>query len=116
MKREPTISEILADMGVAHESDANSQNTMYHRLYYTGKFIGLYSAHQVADLLREHGLDDPEPASTNSDGRLSRGKANVGDRIGRSRRPVHLKDTISGGPIGPSDTLSLSSQNRGTEA
>jgi len=36
------------------------------------------------------------------DGRLVRGNANVGDRIGRTRRPAHPMDTISGGPTGPS--------------
>jgi hypothetical protein len=41
--------------------------------------------------------------TTTSDGSLSEGNANVGDRIGRTRRPAHPMDTISGGPIGPSD-------------
>ena len=45
----------------------------------------------------------PSDCTTVSDGRLSRGNANVGDRIGRTRRPAHPMDTISGGPIGPSD-------------
>lgn len=44
-------------------------------------------------------------AALYSDGRLSRGNANVGDRIGRTRRPAHPKDTISGGPIGPSEAI-----------
>jgi hypothetical protein len=54
--REPTISEILADLGVTHERDESSSATLTHRLYFAGRFIGHYSAHQVGDLIREHNL------------------------------------------------------------
>jgi hypothetical protein len=56
-KREKTISEILADLGVTHERDESSSATLTHRLYFAGRFIGHYSAHQVGDLIREHNLD-----------------------------------------------------------
>lgn len=53
-KHEKSISEILADLGVTHERDTNSANTGAHRLYFAGRFIGHYDAHQVGALIREH--------------------------------------------------------------
>jgi hypothetical protein len=56
--------------------------------------------------------DDGSRQFPKSDGRPSRGNANVGDRIGRTRRPAHPKGTIPGGPIGPSErrTMAIPSQ------
>lgn len=59
-----------------------------------------FQADTVLDALRAAAI---EYRQKNSDGGLSPGNANVGDRIGRNRRPAHPMDTISGGPIGPSD-------------
>lgn len=53
-KTEKSISEVLADLGVTHERDAQSVSTGAHRLYFAGKFIGHYDAHQVGALIREH--------------------------------------------------------------
>lgn len=53
-KTEKSISEILAGMGVTHERDANSISTGTHRLFFAGRFIGHYDAHQVGALIREH--------------------------------------------------------------
>lgn len=53
---EPTISEILADLGVTHVRDHNSVATGKHRLFYAGRCIGSYDAHEVGALIREHGL------------------------------------------------------------
>ncbi len=54
MEREPTISEVLDELGVTHARDANSSATGEHRLYFAGRFIGHYDAHQVGALIREH--------------------------------------------------------------
>lgn len=59
-----------------------------------------FQADTVLDALRAAAI---EYRQKNSDGGLSPGNANVGDRIGRNRRPAHPMDTISGGSIGPSD-------------
>lgn len=48
-----TISAILADLGVTHEAFPGSASGA-HRLYFAGRFIGFYTAHQVGDLIREH--------------------------------------------------------------
>jgi hypothetical protein len=53
-KTEQSISEVLADLGVTHERDANSSATGAHRLFFAGRFIGHYDAHQVGALIREH--------------------------------------------------------------
>lgn len=59
-----------------------------------------FQADTMLDALRAAAI---EYRQKNSDGGLSPGNANVGDRIGRTRRPAHPKDTISGGPTGPSE-------------
>lgn len=55
--RAPTISEILADLGVTHQRDENSTNDYAHSLFYAGRFIGRYDAHAVGELIREYGLE-----------------------------------------------------------
>lgn len=51
---EKTISQILADLGVTHERDRNSISSGKHRLYFAGRHIGDYDAHDVGALIREH--------------------------------------------------------------
>lgn len=46
-----SISEILAEMGVTHESDGDGRA---HKLFFVGRFIGWYDAHAVGALIREH--------------------------------------------------------------
>lgn len=53
-KTEKSISDILADLGVTHERDRHSIATGKHRLFYAGRCIGAYDAHEVGDLIREH--------------------------------------------------------------
>lgn len=56
--RERSISDTLWDLGVVHERDGNSTSDGCHTLYYAGRPIGRYTAHDVACLIRECGLDD----------------------------------------------------------
>lgn len=53
-----SISAILAELGVTHERDPKSPETGAHRLYFAGRYIGHYDAHEVGALIREHGLTD----------------------------------------------------------
>lgn len=73
---------------------------------------GIFTEKEVKEVLAHRGIVTPE----DSDGSLSEGNANVGDRIGRTRRPAHPMDTISGGPIGPSETSSPLSRPHGGSA
>lgn len=51
-----SISDILADLGVTHTRDDKSTSDGCHTLFYAGRVIGRYSAHDVVCLLRENGL------------------------------------------------------------
>jgi hypothetical protein len=54
---ERSISDTLFDLGVVHERDALSPTDGCHKLFYAGRCIGRYSAFEVCNLMREHGLD-----------------------------------------------------------
>jgi hypothetical protein len=45
-----SISQILADLGVSHMPTGSN----YHALYFAGRFIGYYHAHEVGALIREY--------------------------------------------------------------
>jgi hypothetical protein len=63
--RERSISDTLWDLGVVHERDSESTTDGCHTLYYAGRKIGRYSAHDVANLIRENGFDDASSLSEN---------------------------------------------------
>lgn len=56
-KAEKSISEILSDLGVSHARDEHSTKDGKHTLHFAGRFIGRFDAHEVGDLIREHGLE-----------------------------------------------------------
>jgi hypothetical protein len=51
---EPSISEILAGLGVSHVRDDHSTRDGKHTLFFAGRCIGRFDAHEVGDLIREH--------------------------------------------------------------
>jgi hypothetical protein len=57
MREGNSISDTLWELGVTHDRDEGSKTDQCHTLYFAGRAIGRYSAHEVADLLREHGFD-----------------------------------------------------------
>ena len=58
-----SISDTLWELGVTHERDPGSPTDGCHTLYYAGRPIGRYAAYEVANLIREHGLDSPAVTS-----------------------------------------------------
>jgi hypothetical protein len=56
-KFEKSISQILADLGVTHESCGDA---FAHRLYFADRFIGYYDARQIAELIRQHLPEEAE--------------------------------------------------------
>lgn len=75
--RERSISDTLWDLGVVHERDNKSTSDGCHTLFYAGRVIGRYSAFEVANLIRENGLDDSSmpPAHPSTPPQRSQGDA-----------------------------------------
>lgn len=56
--RVKSITDWLWELGVTHERDGDSQTDGSHRLFFAGRYIGRYSANDVAILLKNEGLSD----------------------------------------------------------
>jgi hypothetical protein len=60
MVPERSISDTLFDLGVIHQRDENSTSDGCHTLYFAGRAIGRYSAHEVCNVMRESGIAQGE--------------------------------------------------------